>query len=186
MLSKETAYVLPLLLISLEFLVMPTRNIRVVVPFVLLGGIVFVYRWSALGGIGGYVDPSGQPATLDVGFKTVEGLFVRAPAQLLLGYNWLQPPVLETIVLVSLTGGILIALVLCTNTCGSFKGLIGFGLTWILLANLPAHTLILVGPGLTNSRVLYFGSGGIAILIALLLAGITNTRLRQCWTGLLV
>lgn len=186
MLSKENAYVLPLLLISLEFLVMTTRNIRLVVPFVLLGGIVFVYRWSALGGIGGYVDPSGQPATLDVGFKTFEGLFVRAPAQLLLGYNWLQPPVLETIVLVSLTGGILIALVLCTNTCGSFKGLIGFGLTWILLANLPAHTLILVGPGLTNSRVLYFGSGGIAILIALLLAGITNTRLRLCWTALLV
>ena len=49
MLSKENAYVLPLLLISLEFLVMPTRNIRVVVPFFLLGGIVFVYRWIALG-----------------------------------------------------------------------------------------------------------------------------------------
>ncbi len=186
MLSKESAYILPLLLISLEFLFMPIRKTRAVVAFILLGSIVFFYRWSVLGGIGGYANPSGQPATFDIGFKTVEGLFVRAPAQLLLGYNWLQPPVLETIVLISLTGATLIALVLCTKFSGSAKGLIWFALTWIVLVSLPAHSLILIGSDLTNSRILYFGSGGMAILIALLLAGITNTRLRRCWTGLLV
>ncbi|MCZ6878026.1 MAG: glycosyltransferase family 39 protein [Acidobacteria bacterium] len=186
MLSKENAYILPLLLIALEFLVMPIRNMRLVGPFLLLATIVFVYRWIVLGGIGGYASPSGLPATFDIGLQTFEGLLGRAPAQMLLGYNWLQPPLFEPIVLVSLTGAMLLALVLGTSSCSSAKGLTWFGLTWIVLSNLPAHPLILVGADLTNSRVFYLGSAGLAIVIALLLTGISHTRLRRCWTGLLV
>ena len=145
MLSKENAYILPLLLIALEFLVMPIRKMKLVSPFLLLATLVFVYRWIVLGGIGGYANPSGLPATFDIGLQTFEGLLGRAPAQMLLGYNWLQPPLFEPIVLVSLTGAILLALVLGTSSRHLAKGLIWFGLTWIVLSNLPAHPLILVG-----------------------------------------
>jgi len=186
MLSKENAYILPLLLISLEFLVMPIRKMRLVSPFLLLATIVFVYRWIVLGGIGGYANSSGLPATLDIGLQTFEGLLGRAPAQMLLGFNWLQPPLYEPIVLVSLTGATLLALVLCTSSFNSVKGLTWFGLTWMVLSNLPAHPLILVGADLANSRVFYLGSAGLAIVIALLLTGISHTRLRRCWTGVLV
>ncbi len=186
MLSKENAYILPLLLISLEFLVMPIRKLRSVGPFLLLATIAFVYRWIVLGGIGGYANPSGQPATFEIGLQTFEGLLGRAPAQMLLGYNWLQPPLFEPILLVSLTGALLLALVLGTSFCKSDKGLLWFGLTWIVLANIPPHPLILVGADLANSRVFYLGSAGLAIVIALLLTGISHTRLRRCWTALLV
>ena len=39
-------------------------------------------------GIGGYADRNGDSAAYRLGFKTIEGLFLRAPSQLLLGFNW--------------------------------------------------------------------------------------------------
>jgi hypothetical protein len=49
---------------------------------------------------------------------------------------------------------------------------------------LPAHFLLMIGSGLTNSRVLYSAVPAIAILISILLVGINHRRLRFCckWT----
>ncbi|HKX30693.1 MAG TPA: hypothetical protein VJ302_23590 [Blastocatellia bacterium] len=182
MLSKESAFAFPLLLVSLEFLVLPDRRIKPVLGFVLLTLLTFSYRWAVLGGIGGYLDPDGQASAFGIGLGTFEGLLVRAPAQMLLGYNWLQPGVAIPIVLASLTAGLLLTLALRINPGSATQDrrrLVWFSLSWILLASLPAHFLLLVSPGLTNSRVLYLSSAGAAILVALLLAGIEQARMRQ-------
>src|SRR5207244_4390497 len=66
---KESAYILPLVL-----LVIPRRagetwrtRMRAVAPFVAIAGIAFVHRWWALGGLGGYVDPTtGQSSAANI------------------------------------------------------------------------------------------------------------------------
>lgn len=50
---------------------------------------------------------------------------------------------------------------------------------------LLVHPLLLIGPGLINSRVLYLGSAGLAMVIAALLAGIERAKMRQGCTLLL-
>ncbi len=85
-LSKENAYMLPLLAASLEFFIFQERGLRPLAGFFLLGAGAFAYRCWVLGGIGPYLGTD----ILGFGFKTLEGLLIRAPAQMLLGYNWLQ------------------------------------------------------------------------------------------------
>ncbi len=92
-LSKENGFVLPLLLIMAEWLLLPNRRLRAVLAMSASAVGLFVYRWLVLGGIGGYIDPGGRPITFDIGARTFEGLLVRAPAQMLLGYNWFQVPI---------------------------------------------------------------------------------------------
>jgi hypothetical protein len=183
MLSKETAYVFPLLLIAMEFFAMPRIKTKwPVLGVVLLTAMTFCYRGIVLGGIGGYWSPTGYASALDIGPKTLEGLFVRAPSQLLLGYNWLQPSSTAILLLASLTAAVLLAIGFGFNTETSRygrRGLIWFSLVWIPLAYLPAHFLILIDSGLTNSRILYLSSVGAAIFIALLLAGIGHRGIRQ-------
>lgn len=198
LLAKESAYALPLILIPLEFLVMPARRLKPgldqggvrglwraswpALGFIALAVIVFCYRLAVLRGIGGYQDGSGQSAFLSLGLKTVEGLFFRAPAQVLLGYNWLQPPAAVPLILASLTGALLLMLALGVKLKTANQGgqrMVWFSLCWIVLALLPPHFMLLVGSGLTGSRVLYLSSVGAAIFIALLLAGIESGGIRQ-------
>ena len=54
-----------------------------------------------------------------------------------------------------------------------------FCLAWILIGYLPAHFLILIGPGLTNSRILYLSSVGLAILLSVMLSGIERAATRK-------
>src|SRR5262245_26307319 len=114
MLSKETAFMAPLFLLSLEDFAMPNRDLRSailpLVGFALLTAATFGYRWIALGGIGGYADQDGSLAVYNVGFKTIEGLFLRAPSQLLLGFNWYGLYVNRAVVIASLTAAVIIAL----------------------------------------------------------------------------
>jgi hypothetical protein len=49
----------------------------------------------------------------------------------------------------------------------------------MLIGYLPAHFLILIGPGLTNSRILYLSSAGLAVLLAVLLSGIEQAAARK-------
>ncbi len=183
MLSKENAYVFPLLVIALELFALPRiKNKWPVLGVILLTAATFSYRGVVLGGIGGYWSSTGYASALDLGPKTLEGLFVRAPSQLLLGYNWLQPGSSALLVLASLTAAVMLALGFGFKTETSRygrRGLIWFSLVWIPLAYLPAHFLILIDPGLTNSRILYLSSVGAAVFIALLLAGVGHTGMRQ-------
>jgi protein O-mannosyl-transferase len=183
MLSKENAFMAPLLLLSLEYFATPKRELRSAIPpllgFALLAAATFGYRWVALGGIGGYADRNGESAAYKLGFKTIEGLFLRAPSQLLLGINWYAPDVAWGAVLASLAAAVMIVLAFFYRPAQSNKGGIRFCLAWMLIGYLPAHFLTMIGPGLTNSRVLYLSSVGLAILLAVMLSGIELPATRK-------
>lgn len=183
MLSKESAFMTPLLLFSLEYFAMPRRDIRsAILPllgFTLLVAATFGYRLIALGGIGGYADQSGNSAAYNLGFKTIEGLFLRAPSQLLLGINWYAPNLAPAFVFVALAAAMMIVLAFFYRPSQSSKGVARFCLAWIVIGYLPAHFLALIGPGLTNSRILYLSSAGLAVLLALLLSGIERPAMRK-------
>lgn len=186
-LSKENAYVVPLLLLSAEYLLIPSPRFRPALAFMFLAAILFGYRWIVLRGIGGYSDSRGQPATLQLGFKSFEGVFIRGPAQSLLGYNWLQPPVVPISVVASLTAAILLMLALYARAGAVGPRRTAFCGSWMVLTIAPAHPLLLIGAGLTNSRILHLGSIGLALLLALLLASLgAARRIRAGTVGLLV
>jgi hypothetical protein len=183
MLTKEIAFMAPLLILSLEYFVMPKLGvrpaIRPLIGFTLLAAVTFGYRWVALGGIGGYADQNGNSAAYNLGFKTAEGLFLQAPSQLLLGFNWYAPNVAWAAVFASLAAAALIVLAIFYKPSQSSRGGVRFCLAWILIGYLPAHFLTLIGPGLTNSRVLYLSSVGLAILLSVMLSGIERAPARK-------
>jgi hypothetical protein len=173
----------PLLLLSLEYFTMPKREIRSAIPpllgFALLAAATFGYRLVALGGIGGYADRNGDSAAYKLGFKTIEGLFLRAPSQLLLGFNWYAPDVAWAAVFASLAAAVMIVLAFFYRPAQSSKEVVRFCLAWMLIGYLPAHFLSLIGPGLTNSRILYLSSVGLAILLSVMLSGIEQATPRK-------
>jgi protein O-mannosyl-transferase len=182
-LSKENAFILPLLLLSLEYFAMPKREIRsAILPllgFMLFTVATFAYRWIALGGIGGYLEHDGDHSVYTFGFKSIEGLFLRAPSQMLLGFNWYQPAVTRAVVISSLAAALLIVLAFFSQPSQSDKRIIRFSLVWMILGYLPAHFLTMISPGLTNSRILYLSSAGLAVIIAILLSGIAQVGVRE-------
>lgn len=159
--GKENAYIIPVLLVAIECCLTPSRSLRPVVPFLLMILGIVGYRVWVLGGLGGYLGPDGESETLRFGLDTLEGLVVRAPSLTLLGLNWLQPG------LAGLIGAALAGLFLAIAWAGRAKrAVVAFALVWLIAAALPAHPLLLIGPSLTNARVLYLGSVGLAIGIA--------------------
>jgi hypothetical protein len=145
-----------------------------------VAGAAFAYRWAVLGGIGGY--PAGaEPAAFQVSLKTFEGLLLRGPGQLLFGLNWLQPPAAVPMILGALAAGALLALALGVQVPPPRRRWVGFSLVWILVSLAPAHPLLLIGAGLTNSRVLYLAAAGAAVLVAALLASVEPAGLRRGW-----
>ncbi len=165
---KGDWFVVPLLLIAIELMVLRIRLNWRIAGFIVVGGLVFIYRMIALGGIGGY-RADGVSSAVDFSFKTLEGLLIRAPSQMLFGLNWMQPNDILTIALASLTAALLMVLVIGAGLGKSQRSIINFALIWVLAAMIPAHFLLLIGPGLSNSRVLHLASVGIAIVLGQLL-----------------
>jgi hypothetical protein len=147
-----------------------------VAGFAVVALIVFLYRWKILGGIGGYPASTGGPATLDIGWRTAFALLVRAPAQMLFACNWQQPAGIGIVLITSVTAGILLLLPLVTEPSVLHKRVMLLGIGWIFLTLLPAHPLLMIGSGLTNSRILYPGSIGMALLLAALVGALPNAR----------
>lgn len=185
-LSKENAYVFPLMLLAAEYLVLPQRRWRPLGGCFLLAIALFLYRWAMLGGIGGYTNPSGRPMAFHAGIRVLEGLFLRSPALLLLGCNWAQPPLAATILLFSLTSAVLLTLVFLSRSAPGGWRRVGFCFAWMVLPLLPAHPFLLITADLRTSRVLYLGAPGLAMLLAHVLAGIPSMRVRRAAAGLLV
>jgi len=184
-LSKENGFVLPLLLITAEWLLLPNPRPRAVLAIFASAVGLFAYRWLVLGGIGGYTDPGGHPITFNIGTRTFEGLLVRAPAQMLLGYNWFQVPIGEIRIVAAATAAVFLMSALSSQLGRPQRKRILFSFAWILLAILPAHPLLLIDASLMNSRVLHLGSLGLAILVAQVLCGIPDRLVRWGATGLL-
>jgi hypothetical protein len=185
-LSKENAYVFPLMLVAAECFVLPQRHFRPLIAFFLAAPVLFAYRWITLGGIGGYVDAQGQPMAFHAGFKMMEGLFLRAPAMLLIGLNWVQPPAAVAIELAAASAAaVLVLAVFCKAGSIGWKRMC-FCFTWMLLPLIPAHPFLLTTPDLKTTRIFYGAAAGIAMLLALLLDGVYPRRVRYAMAGLLI
>ncbi len=180
MCSKETGFLLPALLIALEWIVFRSRPGLKLVPFLAIGAIVFMYRMSALGGFGGYKTGTGaaSPVT-DVGLKTIEGLFLRVPTQLLMGLNWTQSNGFAVVLTGAVLAALLILLVLSADPATTRSSMVLFAFGWMVIAAVPGHFMSVIGPGLSNSRILYLPSAGAAMLLGQLISGIRMPRVRQ-------
>ena len=183
MLSKESGYIAPLLIGAAELFVFPKARLKPLSGFIAAGGFVFVLRWIHLGGIGGYVSSSGMRQAFVLHFKTLEALFLRGPSQAIWGINWQQPGSVWFTAVCSTLIAALLMLAFCTRLASSGRAAIRFGLCWMLASMLPVHSLILIGSGLTNARLLYMCSVGAAIVVGTLLAGIKGQTLRLILTG---
>ena len=176
LLSKENSYLFPFILLVAEYLMMPRRSLKAPAGFFVLSGVLFLYRWLILGGIGGYRDPSGQRIALHLDFKILQGLFIRDPALLLFGYNWSEPRLSTTILITAVTSAALLLTASFYKPVAASWRRTAFCLSWIVLPLLPIHPLLLIKPDLSNSRILYFSSAGMAMLIGHLLARSRATR----------
>jgi hypothetical protein len=185
-LTKESAYVLPLLIAGSEFLILRRVNWSVSIYFV-LAGLLGVYRFVVLGRVGGYTQ-GGHESFLDINLKTLEGLVVRGPAQLFFGFNWSEPPVAFVTVISSLTISFLLLLVWYSRPSSSDdRRLIIFGLAWTFFAMLPVHFLLLIPADANGSRVLYMPSVGIAILLGILIVNTGASSVRNfLWIVLVI
>jgi len=173
MLSKESAYAFPFL--ALLPAIPARRRVRAAVPFFALAAALFVYRWTLLGGIGGY-------RTDALGFVPAsKALALRLWAALFFPINWsAEPGRLEALAIVAL----IVSLGLLATSRARREPLI-FGIGFVLVSALPALPQLLIGPDLQKSRVLYLPSVGLCLLLAAAVEGLKG-RLRWIVPGMVL
>jgi len=173
--TKETAFVIPLILIAIDFIIFRRRPNWRIGGLVVTGCLAFLCRIVAFGGIGGYHN-GGVSAAADFSWGTFYGVFLRSPSQMLFGLNWMQPSGF----LITTLAAVMCALVLLIASYAVLeveqRRVIALALFWIIIAMLPAHFLSLIGPGLTNSRILCLPTVGMAIVLGQLLGSVRNPR----------
>lgn len=170
MLSKESGFCLPFLIAAVVlFRDQKGRNriLRAAGFMGVLAVALFVYRWWALGGIGGYADAAGDASILRFNMlHTLDALFVREWAVLFFPFNWSAPasPLLRS----ALAATPFLLAVCAWMAKLPRRPFIGC-LIFVIAAGLPVQHLLLLNPGLGGSRALYLGSVGLALLWALVL-----------------
>ncbi|MGO9403151.1 MAG: hypothetical protein ACLPVW_06735 [Terriglobales bacterium] len=179
-LSKESACVVPVLWLALELIprnehAKRPRSAKRFAPllgYVAAPMLMFLLRFCILGGIGGYrAEESGTPVIRLIEMQSLIGVFVRAPGEILFGYNWWIHTHDRFLTLAAgATAAVFLTLCLLAKPNFACRRIIWFCLIWVFVAPLPAHFYFREpDPGLVYSRTLYLGSIGIAILIAVLL-----------------
>jgi hypothetical protein len=175
-LSKESAYSFPLLLVL--FLIAKrdeSRNrIGVLIPFFVTAVALFASRWWLFGGIGGYRDAlTGKAQALTFGLSTLKALVLRLWTALYFPINWsVEPNAGMAALMVAYIG----ALVWLTVTRPN-RGLMGFSFGFVIVSALPPLHLLGIGAGLGNSRLLYLPSVGFCLMLAVAADGL-NGRVR--------
>lgn len=182
--SKEIAYILPLGLVAVELLLFERRDWRAPLPFFALAALGILYRIRVLGSLAGYAAVPGAPGSLTLGMRSEIGLLLHAPSALLFAINWQQPRVVLDCLLAAATAALIVPLALLPPR-GS-RRLLAFALLWCFFAALPAQSMLMIPPTLTNTRELYFSSIGASLFLALLLARIVNGKSRRIWAAALV
>jgi hypothetical protein len=166
LLSKEEAYIFPLLAVLLAFSIRaPQRStVCLLALFLLVTCILFAYRWKLQGGIGGYTDlKSGAPLFGELGLlQAIRSLTLRIWAVLFFPINWSWQP---GIVLGVVTAAYVAALVWAAGSRTARLALL-FPMGTVLLASLPPLHQLLIGSDLQKSRLLYLPLVGFSLMLA--------------------
>jgi len=172
LLSKEVAYVTPalLLLLSIYRSHSVTEAFKSTFPFWFLTGVLFVFRYWWIGGIGGYLDPAtSQPEIFAVRLVDVARILVlRVWAVMIFPLNWSSDThwLVALILLFYLAAWIILMLKIRLE-----KRIYWISAAFVLISSLPAVQLLLIGSDLRGARLLYLPSVGFALLFAALLQG---------------
>jgi hypothetical protein len=161
-LSKESAFIFPLL--AAGYALAKRRPLKSTAGYFALAAILFAYRWTLFGGIGGYVDrATGRPAALSLGFgSTLKAVAVRLWSALYFPWNWSTGPSLPLSLLAMAYIAALLWLALRSNPSKLALPVAAA----ILVSVIPVLSL------LAGSRVLYLPSVWFAIFLALALDGV--------------
>ncbi len=176
LLTKESAFCLPLLAATLWFFVPERsgwRRLAFASGFLgLLTAIVFTYRWWAIGGLGGYADSHFSL------IRSLEVMFARVWALLFYPVNWSGAPTLPLSCFL-FTSPIVMAV--CATWIRLPRRMILGVVLFVVFSALPVCQLLLIATDLANARYLYLISIGWAILWAAIF-----TRLRRARWGLVL
>jgi hypothetical protein len=178
LLSKEEAFVFPILATilfwppelfrgTLSHISWPRLSWKVLGAFYALTAAVFAYRWRLLGGIGGYRAGNGEPTIFILSAThTAEALLLRLWATLWVPINWSVKP--DASLALALTAMLAAVAWLFWRR----PSLDVRALAFTFAAALPVQHLLLIGPDLEKSRVLYLPSVGFALLAAFALQSV--------------
>ncbi len=177
-LCKESSYTLPLLLVVFLASRGALRDRRAwyaLVPFFATTAGFLAWRWFLFGGIGGYLNPAGQPEALTIGILPLLKTFgLRLWAVLFFPINWSNQPG-------SLLGMLLIAnlaaLWWLSESSAPRRALL-LQVAFLLLLALPPLQQLLIGPDLQKSRMLYLPSAAFCLLLA---TATQNLKPRPRW-----
>jgi hypothetical protein len=171
-LSKENAYAFPFLLV---FVVISKRSLqwrRIIdlIPFFIVALALFAYRWSLVGGVGGYRNAvTGKPLALTIGvLSALKALLLRIWAILFFPVNWSREP---NMILAVVMIGYILALMWFVTARVNRKEIV-LPLAFVFMTALPALPLLLIGSDLGKSRLLYLPSAGFCILLATVIDGL--------------
>ena len=165
-LSKESAYACPLLLLLLA-----PRRWKSMIPFFAAAGAMFLYRFWLFGNIGGYKTEAGDPQALSVGLVGLaKALTLRLWAILFVPINWTVPPGLP--LTVAMVAFVLAMLWLFRGKVAS-RHIVLTGIAFVLVAALPPVQQLLIGADLQKARYVYLPSAGFCLLVA----GLVRNRL---------
>jgi hypothetical protein len=165
-LSKESSYTVPLVLavfLASNGGLRTRRGWYSLAPFLAVAAGMFVWRWILFGGIGGYLNSTGQPEALSLGVLSVLKTFaLRLWAVLFFPINWSQQPGLVFgIVMVFY----LVALLWLLKAQVAWRDLL-LPIGFLLVLALPPLSQLLIGPDLQKARFLYLPSVGFCLLLA--------------------
>ena len=159
-LSKESAFVLPLLLAA-----MAGRARRTLAASFAVAGGIFVWRWWVLKGIGGYSSLNGEaPSVLEFhGVTLVKTFLARIWGVLWFPVNWSTP--FEWWMALGLVAGIAGSLALLK--AHPDRGRFALSLACVAIACVPVHHMLLIGPSLERSRYLTYTAAPFIFALAL-------------------
>jgi hypothetical protein len=165
-LSKESAFIFPLLVVG--YALTKRQPLKPAVWYFVLAAILFAYRWSLFGGIGGYNNPAtGRPAALSLGFgSTLKAVAIRLWTSLYFPLNWSRDASLPLALPLALLAMAYMA-ALMWLALRSKAASLAFPVAAVLVSVIPVLSLLAGSPALAGSRVLYLPSVWFAILLAL-------------------
>ena len=186
MLTKETAFCLPILIACLAFFQPASERRRIWTASAWMAGLataLFAYRWWALGGIGGYRGPGGAPGITQFSLvHAVNGLLLREWAILCFPFNWsLDRGPASTLALAAIP----LILAACAFMSRASRSRLAGCCALVIAASLPVQHLLLMGSNLAGARNLYLATVGWALLWGFALDGM-NRHLATCIAALLL